>query len=98
MELPEVRMPLPSYWVYMIKRNGAGNVKRFKARLVFVGNPQIEGINYQPMDAPTALVGHGRLALPIAANYDLEIAEMDVCPDFLGVEMGEVIYMHLPQG
>jgi hypothetical protein len=72
-ELPEGRKALPSDWVYKIKRDGAGNVQRFKARLVCGGNHQIEGIDYQATYAPTARLGHVRLALAIAAKYDLEI-------------------------
>jgi hypothetical protein len=37
-ELPEGRMALPSHWVYKIKHDGAYNVPRFKARLVYGGN------------------------------------------------------------
>jgi hypothetical protein len=33
-ELPEGRTAVPSHWVYKIKRDGAGNVQRFKASLV----------------------------------------------------------------
>jgi hypothetical protein len=44
-ELPEGRKALPSYWVYKIKHNGAGNVQRCKARQVCGANHQIEGIN-----------------------------------------------------
>jgi hypothetical protein len=45
--LGERRKALPSHWVYKIKRDGAGNVHRFKARLVCGGNHLIEGIDYQ---------------------------------------------------
>jgi hypothetical protein len=52
-ELPEGRKASPSHWVYKIKRDGAGNVQQFKARLVCGGNHQIEGIDYQSTYAPT---------------------------------------------
>jgi hypothetical protein len=97
-ELPEGRNALPSRWVYKIKRDGAGNVQRFTARLVCGGNHQIEGIDYQATYAPTARLGHVRLALAIAAKYDLEIHQMDVRTAFLGVDVEEVIYMHPLKG
>ena len=97
-ELPEGRNALPSDWVYMIKRNGAGNVQRFKARLVCGGNHQIVGIDYQAIYAPTARLGHVRLALAITAKYNLLIHQMDDCMALLGVDLEEEIYMHPPQG
>jgi hypothetical protein len=98
LELLEGRKALPSHWVYKIKRDGPGNVQRFKARQVCGGNRQIEGIDYQATYAPTARLGHIRLALAIAAMYNLEIHQMQVCTAFLGVELEEEIYMHPPQG
>jgi len=98
LELPEGRKALPSHWVYKINRDGGGNVKRFKARLVCRGNHQIEGIDYQATYAPTARLGNVRLALAIAAKDDLEIHQMDICTAFLGVDLEEEIYMHPPQG
>ena len=98
MELPEGRNALPSHWVYKIKRDGAGNVQRFMARLVCGGNHQIQGIDYQATYAPTTHLGNVRLALAIAAQYDLKISQMDVCMAFLGVDLEEEIYMHPPQG
>jgi hypothetical protein len=72
-ELPEGRKAFPRHWVYKIKRDGAGNVQRFKARLVCGGNHEIVGIDYHAAYAPAARLGHVRLALAIAAKYDLEI-------------------------
>jgi hypothetical protein len=43
-------------------------------------------------------LGHVRIALAISAKYDLEIHQMDICTAFLGVDSGEEIYMHPPQG
>jgi len=97
-ELPEGRKALPSHWVYKIKRDGAGNVQRFKAILVCGENHQIKSIDYQTTYAPTACLGPVQLALAIAAKYDLEIHQMDICTAFLGVDLEEAIYMHLPQG
>jgi hypothetical protein len=97
-ELPEGRKALPSHWVYKIKRDGAGNVQRFKARQVCAGNHQIKGIDYQATYAPTARMGHVRLGLAIAASYDLEIHQMDVCTALFGVDLEEQIYMRPQQG
>jgi hypothetical protein len=97
-EVPVGRNALPSYWVYKIKHDGAGNVQRFKARLVCGGSYQIEGIDDQASYAPTACLGHVRLALVIAAKYDVEINHIDVCTAFLGVDLEEEINMHPPQG
>jgi hypothetical protein len=98
LELPEGRKALPSHLVYKIKCHGAGNVQQYKARLVCRGNHQIEGIDYQATYAQTARWGNIWLARAIAAKYDLEIDQMDVCTAFLGVDMEEEIYMHPPQG
>jgi len=97
-DLPEGRKSLPSHWVYKIKRDGAGNVQRFKARLVCGGNHQIKGIDYHATYAPTARLCHVRLAFAIAAKYDHEIHRMEVCTAFLGVDLEDEIYMHRPQG
>jgi predicted dehydrogenase len=82
----------------MIQCDGAGNVQRFKAMLDCGGIHQIEGIDYQAMYAPTAHLGHVRLALATTTKYDLEIHQIDICTAFLGVDLEEEIYMHLQQG
>jgi hypothetical protein len=67
-EFLEGRTALPGHWVYKIKCDGAGNVQQFKARLVCEGNHQIKAIDYKALYAPSARLGHFRLALAIAAN------------------------------
>jgi len=84
----ERRKALPSHWVYKIMRDGAGNVQWFKARLVCAGNPQIEGIDYQATYAPTRRLGDISLALAIAAVYNPEIHQMEVCIAFFGSCVG----------
>jgi len=97
MELPEGRKALPCHWVYKIKRDGSGNVQWVKAGLIRGGNHQIEDIDYKATYAPTARLGHVRLQLTIAAMYDFEIHQMDICMAFLGVNLEEGINMDPPQ-
>jgi len=98
MVLPEGIKDLPCHWIYKIKRDGAGNVQWFKARLVCGGNHQIEGINYQATYAPNAHSGPMRPALAITAKYDLVNHQKDVCPALLGVDLQDEIYMHPLKG
>jgi hypothetical protein len=81
-----------------MKRNGAGNVQRFKAWQVCGRNHQTKGIHYEASCAPTARFGHCRLPLAIAATSNLEIHQMAVCTAFLGVDLEEKIYMNPLQG
>jgi hypothetical protein len=97
-ELSEGRKALPSRWVYKIKRNGAGNVQQFKARLVCGGDDQIEGIDYQGMYAPTAHLRHVGLAPAIASKYGLKVNQLDISTALLGVDLEEEINKHPPQG
>ena len=48
--------------------------------------------------APTAHMGHIRLALALAARHGSEIEQMDVCTAFLGSILHEDIHMSPPTG
>jgi len=77
-DLPEGRKAFPSHWVYETKCDEAGNVQRFKARLVCGRNDEIEGINNQVIFAPTDHLGQVGMAGVITAKYDVEIHQMDI--------------------
>jgi hypothetical protein len=92
-DLPEGRKAIPCQWVFRLKMDDI-----FKARIVCRGDLQTPGIDFNETFAPTARLAHVRLALAIAARYNLDIQQMDVCSAFLGALLEEEIYVTPPPG
>jgi hypothetical protein len=82
----------------MIKRDEAGNVQWFKARLVSGETHQFEDIDYQTTYEPTSHCGDVRMVLVITAMYNIEIHQIVQCLALLGVDLEEEIHMHPLQG
>ena len=53
-ELPPARKALTTTCVFKVKRDGGGDVDRYKARLCVRGLEQREGFDYQELFAPTS--------------------------------------------
>jgi hypothetical protein len=87
-------------WVYAIKRDAAGNIVRYKARLVAQGFSQVSGVDFFDTYAPVAKMASIRTVLALSAQYDYEIHQVDIKNAFLNGEFleNEAIYMKLPQG
>jgi transposase InsO family protein len=100
-QLPKGRKMLGSDWVLALKKNAAGEVLRYKARVVARGDLQrkgVPGVDFGETYAPTARMSHVRLTLAYAAKYGLDVYQMDVRTAFLGSVLHEEVYMRPPPG
>ena len=86
-------------WVYKIKRNEHGSIKRYKARLVAKGYNQEYGIDYGETFAPVLKYRSKRIVLATAAmDSDTVIEQLDVKTAFLNATVKEDIYVEVPDG
>jgi hypothetical protein len=90
--------PIPTRWVFKVKRDGAGNITRYKARLVVKGYMQKEGIDYTEVYAPVSKHSSLRALLGIAAAEDLEMHALDFTTAFLNGKIDTEVWVLQPPG
>ena len=89
---------LKTRWVCKLKLDENNKPLRYKGRLVVKGFSQIPGVHFSETFAPVVAMKNLKLALSIAAHYDLELLQMDFDTAFLNAKLTETIYMELPEG
>ena len=85
-------------WVFKRKRNLAGLIERFRARLVAKGFMQVFGLDYFGTYAPVARLATLRLVYALSVLLDLKLASLDVEAAFMNADLQEEIYIHAPPG
>lgn len=85
-------------WIFKIKRNTDGSIKKFKARLVAKGYVQRHGIDFEEVFAPVARMETVRVIVALAASNGWEIHHLDVKTAFLHGDLNEEVYVSHPDG
>nr|GFC34243.1 retrovirus-related Pol polyprotein from transposon TNT 1-94 [Tanacetum cinerariifolium] len=80
---PEGKSIIKTKWIFKNKKDESSLVIQNKARLIAVGYPQQEGIDYDETFAPVAQIEAIRLFLAYDAHKDFTVFQMDVKTSFL---------------
>lgn len=94
--LPRDKKALDTKWVFKIKRDATGKIRRYKARLVVRGCGHIEGIDYSETYSPVVRYTSIRFLCALASKYDLYIDQMDMTAAYLHGDIEEEIYVKPP--
>ena len=82
-KLPTEKKLIGCKWVFKIKWDSKGNVKRYKAHLVTKRFTQAEGIDYEETFSPFFVKNSFRVIMALVAHFDLELHQMDIKIVFL---------------
>jgi hypothetical protein len=95
---PEGKNIIDSKWIFKNKLNEKGQVVRNKARLVYKGYDQIEGLDFDETFAPIARLEAIRIFLAYACHKRFKVYQMDVKSASLNGYLNEEVYMEQPEG
>lgn len=85
-------------WVFRTKFNTDGSIQKHKARLVAKGYAQQEGIDFEETFSPVARFETVRVVLALAAQWKLDVFQLDVKSAFLNGDLQEEVFVEQPLG
>ncbi|KAI3685594.1 hypothetical protein L6452_34843 [Arctium lappa] len=97
-DLPKGHRAIGTKWIFRNRKDERGIVIKNKARLVAQGYTQEEGIDYEEVFAPVAMVEAIRLFLAYASFMKFRVYQMDVKSAFLYGRIEEEVYVCQPPG
>eukprot|EP00253_Pinus_taeda_P004881 PITA_04881 len=95
---PKDKNVIGTKWVFKNKLNENGEVIRNKARLVFKGYAQQEGIDFEETFALVARLEAIRMFLALSGFQKFKVFQMDVKSAFLNGDLEEEMYIKQPDG
>ncbi|KAH9071839.1 hypothetical protein Ae201684P_020098 [Aphanomyces euteiches] len=99
-DLPPGRKSIGSRWTYAKKTNAAGEVVRYKARLVCKGFSQVQGVDYLDTFSPVVKMTTVRTCMDLTAAKKLAVLQADADTAFVQafIDKGVMIYVDQPPG
>jgi len=94
--LPPGKKALGCKWVYEVKYHADSSIERFNARLVTLGNHQVQGKDYHETFTLVAKMVTVRTLLALAVAKGWALHQMDVHSAFLQGDLAEDVYMKVP--
>ncbi len=90
--------PLGTVWVFKIKRNPNGTIRKYKARLCVQGFTQEYGIDYTDTYAPVVRANTTRAMLAIGSKLGLDVYQMDIVNAYVQAPVKEKLVIRPPPG
>lgn len=96
--LPSNREPIGCKWVFRIKRNADGTIKKYKARLVAKGFHQQHGFDFFETFSPVVKPTTVRVVITMALTNNWPIRQIGINNAFLNGDLSEEVFTVQPQG
>jgi hypothetical protein len=95
---PKEKNVIGTKWVFRNKLNRDGHVTKNKARLVWKGNAQFEGVDFEETFSHVARMEAIKMILAYACFKRIKVYHMDVKSIFLNGELEEEVYIEQLEG